>query len=272
MCRRRPLFALSNLNIAISPKSFSLLRVYLHGRDKGPSPARANPPDHILEFAQKFGAEVYSDRLSSQFRCNGSDGYLAWLDDVLEIHETANYDLEGIDFEFKVMDTPAELQSEIVSKNGRNKARLVEGYCWEWPTGERTNTEYHDIQIDDWSISWNLDTSEPFAIGESSVNEAGCIHTVQGLEFDYVGVIIGPDMRYEDGRIVTDRTKRAKTDRSLAGIGKLPPKEQDEQADIIIKNTYRTLMTRGMKGCGVYCTDPALREYFRERLAGMRVG
>ena len=224
--------------------------------------------DHILEYATKFGAEVYSDQLASQFRCNGSDGYLAWLDDVLEIRETANYDFEGIDFEFKVLDSPAALQSDIVSKNDRNKARLVAGYCWEWPTKERTNTDYHDIQIDDWSISWNLDGSEPFAIGENSVNEAGCIHTVQGLEFDYVGVIIGPDMRYEDGHIVTDRSKRAKTDRSLAGMGKLPADEQAKQADIIIKNTYRTLMSRGMKGCGVYCTDESLRAYLKERIAG----
>lgn len=228
--------------------------------------------DHILEYATKYGAMVYQDQLSSQFRCNGSDGYLAWLDDVLEIHETANYDLEGIDYDFEVFDTPAEMQAEIVKHNDRNKARIVAGYCWEWPKGERANTSYHDIQIGDWSISWNLDTSEPFAIGENSVNEAGCIHTVQGLEFDYVGVIIGPDMRYEDGHIVTDRHERAKTDRSLAGIGKLAPEEQDKQAEEIIKNTYRTLMTRGMKGCCVYCTDAPLREYLRERLGEIMVG
>jgi len=85
-------------------------------------------------------------------------------------------------------------------------------------------------------------------------------------------VIIGPDMRYENGHIVTDRHERAKTDKSLVGIGKLAPEEQDKQAEEIIKNTYRTLMTRGMKGCCVYCTDAPLREYLRERLGEMRVG
>lgn len=219
--------------------------------------------DHIKEFARQAGAEVYEDTLASQFRCNGSDGYLAWLDDSLEVHETANTDLKGINFDFRVFDTPEELEAAIREKNERNKARLVAGYCWEWPKRGRADADHHDIVIGDWSISWNLDVSEPFAIGESSIDQAGCIHTVQGLEFDYVGVIIGPDMRYQNGHIVTDRTKRAKTDASLNGIGKLSEEEARKEADIIIKNTYRTLMTRGMKGCYVYCTDAALRNHLK---------
>lgn len=97
------------------------------------------------------------------------------------------------------------------------------------------------------------------------MHEAGCIHTVQDLEFEYVGVIIGPDMRYESGHVVTDRSKRARADRSLAGIGRLSAQEADDEADVIIKNTYRTLMTRGLKGCYVYCVDPGLAEHLRER-------
>ena len=127
------------------------------------------------------------------------------------------------------------------------------------------SVEYHDITIGNWSMSWNLDGGEPFAIGSESVHEAGCIHTVQGLEFEYVGVIIGPDMRFENGRVVTDRKKRARTDRSLDGLGRLSEEEASAEADVIIKNTYRTLMTRGMKGCYVYCVDAALGEYLRER-------
>lgn len=223
--------------------------------------------ENIRVFAEAAGAEVYTDVLESQFRCNGSDGYLAWLDDALEIRSTANTDLGGIDYDFRVFDTPMELEAAIRARNVRNKARLVAGYCWEWPRAGRADTTHHDIVIGDWSMSWNLDVSEPFAVGASSVNEVGCVHTVQGLEFDYVGVIIGPDMRYEDGRVVCDRSRRARTDRSLAGIGRLPADEAAREAAVIIKNTYRTLMTRGMKGCYVYCTDPALRDYLRWKAA-----
>ena len=221
--------------------------------------------ERIKHFAQEAGAQIYEDELSSQFRCNGSDGYLSWLTNTLEMRETANVDLVDIDYDFQVFDSPAEVERAIVAKNGRNKARMVAGYCWEWPRGTRTVSEYHDITIGNWSMSWNLDGGEPFAIGSESVHEAGCIHTVQGLEFEYVGVIIGPDMRFENGRVVTDRKKRARTDRSLDGLGRLSEEEASAEADVIIKNTYRTLMTRGMKGCYVYCVDAALGEYLRER-------
>ncbi|WP_317395789.1 DNA/RNA helicase domain-containing protein, partial [Blautia hydrogenotrophica] len=96
------------------------------------------------------------------------------------------------------------------------------------------------------------------------------IHTSQGLEFDYVGVIIGEDLRYEKGHVVTDFQKRAKTDRSLSGIKKMfkeNPQKALKEADEIIKNTYRTLLTRGMKGCYIYCVDSGLREYLKERAA-----
>lgn len=207
--------------------------------------------------------------LVSQFRCNGSDGYLAWLDDVLEIRETANYNLDDIDYDFKIFDNPGDLMNIILEKNKEsNKARMVAGYCWEWPKQHRTDSKYHDIKIGDFGISWNLDGTL-FAIDENSVNEAGCIHTTQGLEFEYVGVIIGDDLRYEDGHIVTDFTKRAKTDQSIKGLKgrfKKEPQEALKVADEIIKNTYRTLMTRGMKGCYIYCTDKNLSDYFKKRI------
>jgi DUF2075 family protein len=114
--------------------------------------------------------------------------------------------------------------------------------------------------------SWNLESTTTWAIDEDSVDQIGCVHTCQGLEFDYVGVIIGDDMRLEAGRIVTDRSKRARTDASLKGIGTLARTDAERAeriADDIIRNTYRVLMTRGMKGCYVFCTDSALADYLR---------
>ena len=215
-------------------------------------------------------AEVFEEELVSQFRCNGSDGYLAWLDDVLGIRETANYDIEGIDYEFAVVDTPEEMRQMVLERNAEsNRARILAGYCWNWPRAGRADTNYHDIKIGDFEISWNLDGGEAFALSPTSVNEAGCIHTTQGLEFEYVGVIVGDDLRCEGGRLVTDYTRRARTDQSIRGLKKMEredPERARNLADEIIRNTYRTLMTRGMKGCCVYATDPALREYLRSRL------
>lgn len=226
--------------------------------------------DEIRKWAQEEGAEIHFLELQSQFRCNGSDGYLAWLDDVLGIRNTANYDLEGIDYDIRICDSPNEVRDLIIERNRlSNRARVLAGYCWEWNKKEQNNTNYHDIKIGDFEMSWNLGNGEPFAVSDTSVNEVGCIHTSQGLEFDYVGVIIGDDMRFENGHVITDFSKRAKTDQSLRGIRKLykeAPKEAVCRADEIIKNTYRTLMTRGMKGCYIYCTDPGMADYLKRRL------
>ena len=224
----------------------------------------------IGSVAEIEKSEVIKMELVSQFRCNGSDGYLAWLDQTLEIRDTANYDLDGIDYDIRICDTPEEMESIVIEKNKqRNRARILAGYCWNWPKATRNNTNYHDIAIGDYGISWNLDSGDAFAINKESIHEAGCIHTSQGLEFDYVGVIIGDDMRYENDKVITDYTKRAKTDNSLKGIKTMAKENQDKAnqvAEEIIKNTYRTLMTRGMKGCYVYCTNKALAEYLKEKL------
>jgi uncharacterized protein len=147
---------------------------------------------------------------------------------------------------------------------------MLAGYCWKWPTKERTNTTYKDIVIQeqDFSVSWNFSDSI-WAIDQDSVNEAGCIHTAQGLEFDYVGVIIGDDLRFENGQVITDYTKRAKTDQSLKGIKKMAkedPEEAQAIADQIIRNIYRTLMNGGQKGCLIFCMDSKLNVYFKDRL------
>ena len=221
-------------------------------------------------FDQK--AQVIEEELVSQFRCNGSDGYLAWLDHILEIRETANYSMEGIDYDIRVFDTPEEVRDIIFEKNkAANKSRLLAGYCWDWISDGKNKSDVFDITIGDFAMSWNLGNTTTWAIDEDSVNEIGCIHTCQGLEFDYVGVIIGDDMVYRNGHIVTDYKKRAKTDQSIKGLKKLEkddPQEAYRTADMIIKNTYRTLMTRGMKGCYVYCTDHALAEYLKEMIRG----
>lgn len=224
----------------------------------------------IEHWAAEAGAEVYFQELISQFRCNGSDGYLAWLDDALDIRPTANKDMKDIAYDIKIMDSPIDVQNTIMECNkNRNASRILAGYCWDWSKESKNNPNIYDIEIDDFKISWNLGNTTTFAIDETSVNEAGCIHTSQGLEFDYVGVIIGEDMRFENGKVVTDFTKRAKTDQSLKGIKKIykeEPGRAEEIADEIIKNTYRTLMTRGMKGCYVYCVDKNLTSYLKERL------
>jgi DUF2075 family protein len=218
--------------------------------------------DEIKKWAEFFDAEVYEEELKSQFRCKGSDGYLAWLDDVLEIRESANKTLDGIDYDFRVFDDIDEMYKEL--KKHKNSA-IVAGYCWDW-ISKKENRD--DIVIGDFSKKWNLAEDGFSWLLKNPLNQVGCIHTVQGLEVDYIGVIIGEDLIYNNG-IITQPEKRAKTDKSLSGYKKMLknyPVKAEELADKIIKNTYKTLMTRGMKGCFVYAVDENLRKYLKERI------
>lgn len=226
----------------------------------------------IETIASSLNAKVCCMKLESQFRCNGSDGYLSWLDNSLQIQETANVFLPIDSYDFRVFDNPNEMFELIKEKNGENnKSRVVAGYCWPW-ISKKDKTKF-DIEIKPFGFKkrWNLsDSKTPWILGEDSIEEIGCIHTCQGLELDYVGVIVGDDIRYENNRIVTDVLKRAQSDKSVLGF-KSYLKENKTQAlidaDQIIKNTYRTLMTRGMKGCYIYCVDKALNDYFKRLIA-----
>ena len=227
--------------------------------------------DELRRHALDLGAEVTELELSSQFRCNGSDGYLAWLDHTLDIRETANQTLGSAEYDFRVFDNPAELHSLVELKNrANNRSRVVAGYCWRWPS--KRDPQAWDIELPqfDYRRRWNLDKDGSlWIVTPGSVEQVGCIHTCQGLELDYVGVIIGPDLACRDGHIVTDATKRATSDQSVKGLKaklRTEPESARALADAIIKNTYRTLMTRGMKGCYVYCTDAPLAAYLRSRL------
>ena len=226
---------------------------------------------YIKQCAEEMGTDVHLEHLSSQFRCNGSDGYLSWLDNALQIRETANIRLTEEDYDFRIFDSPTEMFNEIKRKNeSNNKSRVVAGYCWDW--NSKQNHTAYDIIIPQFGFrkQWNFNSNEPWLIGEKTIDQIGCIHTCQGLELDYVGVIVGPDLSYKNNRVVTDGLKRSPNDQSLKGFRSMlrdNPKEALQQADAIIKNTYRTLMTRGMKGCYVYFCDPALAEHFRELMA-----
>lgn len=224
--------------------------------------------EEIIKWAHLSNANITELELNSQFRCNGSDGYLAWLDNTLQIRETVNQDLSGVDYDFRVLDNPAELRDLIVEKNNiNNRARIVAGYCWKWASKKDFNA--YDIEFPeyDFRMKWNLtEDGSTWIISPKSVNEVGCIHTCQGLEVDYIGVIIGEDLIVRNGVLITDASKRASSDNSVKGYKKLMkenPEEAKEQLDLIIKNTYRTLMTRGMKGCYVYCVDEETREWIR---------
>lgn len=245
----------------------SKLSVFFIDEDQKVTLKDIGDKEAIRTWARKLGAEVVEASLESQFRCNGSNGYLAWLDNTLQIQETANETLDVREYDFRIVDNPAKLHDLIRTRNKRNnKARMVAGYCWDWVSKKMPMLK--DIVIGDYKATWNLDADgQAWIIKPDSVSEVGCIHTCQGLEVDYIGVIVGPDLIVRDGTVITQPANRSKMDKSIQGWKKLvkdDPEVGRARLDSIIKNTYRTLMTRGQKGCYVYFVDEETRRYFAD--------
>lgn len=221
--------------------------------------------DEIRKWASFYGVKVYEGEdlnLVSQFRCNGSDGYLNFLDNLLGIRSTANIKFD-YDYEIRLFSSPTRMREALREKNNiNNKSRMIAGYCYEWITENNPEGDDYDIVLEDgFKAKWNFSNSL-FAIDPHSFDQVGCIHTTQGLEFDYCGIIIGRDLRYENGKVITDQAKEALSDRS-SGIRSCRDKDL---ADKLIRNTYKTLMSRGQKGCYIYCEDKALLEYISKML------
>ena len=202
-------------------------------------------------------------KLVSQFRCNGSDAYIQFIDNLLQRgEETIPVPLTELNYDFRVFDDACQMRDALREKNGNNKARMVAGYCYDW------NVKNHRGNVDisltgGFQAKWNLENDKIWAINPRSFEEVGCIHTAQGLEFDYVGVLIGKDLTYDkaSGRVITNKNAISRDDKSSGIRGAC-----DADARRLILNTYKTLLTRGQKGCFVYCEDEALREYLKSRV------
>ncbi|MFH2137869.1 MAG: DNA/RNA helicase domain-containing protein [Candidatus Omnitrophota bacterium] len=225
--------------------------------------------EELKRVAMKYTKNIDEIELVAQFRCSGAEGYINWLDDVFHIKQTANYDgWNNQEFDFKICQTPQELHAKIKQKNsiGLN-ARILAGYAWGWTSEKDGNNkaQIKDVSIPEhnFSLPWNSRSMRTsWAIEKEGVNQVGCIHTSQGLEFDYVGVIIGNDLRFNssDGSYSVD-WKSYKDSAGKKGL-----KGDLQQLSTLIRNIYKTLMTRGMKGCYVYFCDKEVEKYFKERL------
>ena len=227
--------------------------------------------EEIRKWAKYFNADVTTLELSSQFRCNGSEGYLPWLDNILQIKEGKQRKLSNKEFDFRIFDDPIKLREKIFELNRENnKARLVAGYCWPWKSKKDPNANDIVLPEFDFKMQWNLGSDgNLWIINPVSVKEIGCIHTCQGLELDYIGVIVGMDMIVRFDEVLVDPTQRASEDRSVRGWKKRMKENPSLTKKILkslIKNTYRTLMTRGMKGCYVYFVDEETEKYFKSKI------
>ena len=236
----------------------------------------------IRAAAARWDAKVEECELKSQFRCNGSDNYMDWLEQVL-YNKPVNSVFHKEDFDFRIFDTPREMYSQLVRQNNieGQTARIMAGFCWPWSKDVVDGDLVKDVRIGDFAMPWETSDAVPYnqlticypkwyewAYKPLGIQQVGCIYTAQGFEFDYAGVIIGGDLKYDRNlhKVITDR------DACKDPVLRRTMQEATMTFDDYVRNIYRVLMTRGMKGCYLYIVDKPLREHFKELLKDMEYG
>jgi hypothetical protein len=213
--------------------------------------------------------------LQAQFRANGSDAFIQWVDNTLEVVRTPQVLWQADDpFDFRVVDTVEELERLIRKRDAVGAtARLVAGFCWPWSAPEPSGELVPDVVIGDWRRPWNaraesgrlavgIPKSDYWATEPEGIAQVGCVYTAQGFEFDYVGVIVGRDLVYRPGKGWIGQPDESK-DR-IVSSGTV----SREDFTSYVKNTYRVLLTRGLRGCYVCFLDGPTRDFFLSRIEG----
>jgi uncharacterized protein len=238
-------------------------------------PGEIGSTEYIKAEATKVKCDIREFELEAQFRCAGSDAFVSWVNNSLGIQRTAHVIWNQADeFDFRIMPSAQALEEAIKQKlKEKSTARITAGFCWPWSNPTLDGQLVNDVVIGDYQRPWNAKSDSGhlapgipkeslWAYEDGGVDQIGCIYTAQGFEFDYVGVIFGTDLIYvpETGEWAGDKTKSYDSVVKRSGDG----------FDQLVKNTYRVLLTRGMKGCYVYFMDKNTEGFFRSRMENVK--
>jgi len=249
----------------------SRLGVYFVDDHQVVRPNEIGSVDYIRSHAIDEGCKVWEYELEAQFRCNGSDAFVNWINNTLGIRRTANviWDLHE-EFDFRIYDDPLSLESAIRERSAQgHTARMVAGFCWDWSMPDKDGYLLDDVVIGDYRRPWDakyeakklapgIPKASLWAYDPNGINQVGCVYTAQGFEFDYVGVIFGPDLVYDPKAGEWRGVPAKSADRMV--------KRAKESFVDLVKNTYRVLLSRGMRGCYVHFMDENTSNFFRSRM------
>ncbi|MFC3502208.1 DNA/RNA helicase domain-containing protein [Micromonospora krabiensis] len=240
--------------------------VFLLDEHQVVKPGELGNVEVISSYAKQLALDVEVVSLHDQFRCGGSEAYEQWVVDLLGLGggEPMVWTGDGR-IDLRLADSPEEVEAFLAGKQATGvTARMSAGYCWPWSDPRPDDTLVPDVRVGGWSRPWNVKSERSvgeapgsafWATDPNGFGQVGCVYTAQGFEYDWSGVIIGPDLVARDGRLVTRREEsKDPAFRSRKSVS-------DEEADLLIRNTYKVLLTRGMQGTIVYSTDPETREY-----------
>ena len=227
---------------------------------------------HEIEaYAHGLGLEVHRVDLDAQFRCGGSENYVRWVKALLGLSDDPAFPWEGDSaFVVRIAESPAEMEAELQARLDEGYgARMTAGYCWPWSDPRADGSLVPDVVIDGWSKPWNLrgdravGSAPPAALwayADGGFGQVGCVYTAQGFEYDWNGVILGPDLVWRDDRWLARREFNKDPDfRSLSKV-------TEQEFDRLIRNVYKVLLTRGMIGTLIHSVDVETQDHLRTAL------
>jgi uncharacterized protein len=246
--------------------------LFLIDDDQIVRPGEIGSAEHIKNNAAKLNCEVHEFELETQFRCGGSDAFIQWINNTLHIRKTANVLWEGDEnFDFEIFNDPLSMEDAIKLKVEKGfTARMTAGFCWPWSSELNSDGSLkEDVRIGSYIRPWNardnvsglrrdIPKSPFWAYDPAGIDQLGCTYTAQGFEFDYVGVIFGNDLVFD----FTNKAWIGKPENSYD----TQVKNKKDQFTQMVKNTYRVLLSRGMKGCYVYFMDKDTEKFFSSRM------
>lgn len=236
-------------------------------------PGEIGSSEMIRQAAERAGATVKEYQLEAQFRCGGSESFIGWVENTLGLRRTADVLWDGDEeFDFDVVGSVEELWAIVQSKNtAGSTARLVAGFCWPWSKPNADGTLVDDVVLGSFSMPWNakpdagrlaegIPKSDFWASDPGGIDQIGCVYTAQGFEFDYAGVIVGRDLVYRFGQGWIGQPEH-----SHDSIVRRAANSDDADFTELVKQTYRVLLTRGLKGCFVFFEDEETRDFVLSR-------
>lgn len=240
--------------------------VFLLDEHQVVKPGELGSVDVISTYAWQLGFEVEVVSLHDQFRCGGSEEYERWVLSLLGLDGGEPFVWEGDGrFDLRLAESPVQMEVFLAARQQAGEtARMSAGYCWPWSDPRPEDSLVADVQIGSWARPWNVKSDRSvgeapgsafWATDPAGFGQVGCVYTAQGFEYEWSGVIIGPDLVARNGRLVTRRSEsKDPAFRSKKALS-------DKEADRLIRNTYKVLMTRGMRGTMLYSTDPETRDF-----------